>query len=219
MQGWIKLHRKIQDKGYYKKSHYVHLWIHLLLRANHKENEFMWNDKIIIVKEGQLITGRKQLSKETGISESSIERILKMLENEQQIEQQKTTKYRLVTILNWHDYQQGEQQNGQQADNKRTTSGQQTDTNKNDKNENNIKNDNNIQALWIRTWGRNPKIPEIEETEKLISKFGYDKVYLIMKESSFSFKNFKTLINALDDKGNIVAKGEKKELKTITLNN
>jgi hypothetical protein len=39
--GWIKLHRKLQKKGYYKKSEYIHLWVHLLLSANHKEKEFI----------------------------------------------------------------------------------------------------------------------------------------------------------------------------------
>lgn len=130
--GWIKIYRKIQSKGYYKKSEYIHLWIHLLLKANHKEVEFMWNGEVIIIKGGQLLTGRKALSDETGIPESTIERILKLLENEQQIEQEKTTKFRIITIINWKEYQ-GEQQ----TDNRWTTNGQQTDTNKNEKNDKN----------------------------------------------------------------------------------
>ena len=88
-QGWIKLHRKLVKKGYYKRSTHVHLWIHILLMANHKPKEFMWNGKIILIKEGQFITGRKHLADETGISQGIVERILGMLENEQQIEQQK----------------------------------------------------------------------------------------------------------------------------------
>jgi hypothetical protein len=107
------------NKGYYKKSQYVHLWVHLLLKANHEPKEFMWNNQIILIKEGQLITGRKELNKETGISETTIERILEMLENEHQIGQQKTTKYRLITILNWKEYQKTDST----SDNKRTTSG------------------------------------------------------------------------------------------------
>lgn len=123
--GWIKIHRQIVNKGYYKKSAYIHLWLHLLLSVNHQNKEFIWNGKIISVKAGQFISGRKELSDATGIPESTIERILKMLENEHQIEQQKTTKYRLITILNWKNYQE--------SDNKRTTNGQQTDTNKNER--------------------------------------------------------------------------------------
>ena len=126
-QGWIKLHRKLKEKGYYSKPNYVFLWIHLLLSANHKPQEFMWNGSMIIVKEGQLITGRRQLSIETGIPATTIERILKMLESEHQIGQQKTTKYRLITIVKWNDYQKVDSV----SDNKRTTNGQQTDTNKN----------------------------------------------------------------------------------------
>lgn len=133
-QGWIKLHRKLQEKGYYKNSKYVHLWVHLLLSANHKSKEFMWNNQIIIVKEGQMITGRDELSKATGIKSGSIENILKMLESEHQIEQQKTTKYRLITIVNWKEHQKSDNT----SDNRVTTKYQQSDTNKND---NNIKNE------------------------------------------------------------------------------
>jgi len=135
--GWVKLHRRMVEKAFYKRSAYVHLWVHLLLSANHKTKEFMWNDRIIMVKEGQLVTGRKELSKETGIPETTIERILGFLENDGQIGQQKTTKYRLITIVNWESFQNG-------SDNKRTTNGQQTDTNKNDKNVK--KNKNNTQS-------------------------------------------------------------------------
>jgi len=99
------------------------LWIHLLCIASHCESEFLWNGELKTIQIGQLITGRKELSKQTGIPETTIERILKVLESGHQIRQQKTTKYRLITILNWDKYQV--------VDNKRTTNGQQTDTFKN----------------------------------------------------------------------------------------
>ena len=129
--GWIKLHRKIIEKGYYTRSNYVHLWIHLLLSANHKEKEFMWNGAMILVKEGQLLTGREKLSKGTGIPQSTVEDILSFLEKEGQIRQQKDTKFRIITILNWRTFQK--------SDNRATTEQQQSNTNKNDKNEENDK--------------------------------------------------------------------------------
>lgn len=119
--GWISVHRKLKEKGFYHKSQYIHLWIHLLLTANHKPTKFFWNGEEIEVHRGQLITGRKELSIETGIPETTIERILKCLENGHQIGQQKTTKYRLITIQKYEDYQS--------RTSKRTTSGQQADTN------------------------------------------------------------------------------------------
>ena len=74
----------------------------------------------------------------------------------------------------------------------------------------NINKDNNkdsIQSLWIKTFGRNPSIPEQDETQKLIDKFGYEKTYDIMYQANLDgFKKIKTLVEALDDKGNIKPK-------------
>ena len=134
-QGWIKLHRKLLDNPITRKANWAWFWVYLLLKASHKESKFMWNGELKIIKEGQFLTGRKELSKETGVSPTSCERILRMLENGHQIGQQKTTKYRIITILNWKQYQNMDNK----ADNKRTTDGQQTDTYKNDKNDKNIK--------------------------------------------------------------------------------
>jgi len=152
--GWVKLHRKLMSKGYYKKSEIVHLWIHILLRANHKPKEHYWNKENIIIQTGQFITGRKKLSEETGINESMVERILKILENEQQIEQQKTTKFRLITVKNWVSYQikdLPEQQIEQQVNNKRTTDEQQVNTNNNDNNSN---NENNKETIYISEFSK-----------------------------------------------------------------
>lgn len=136
MQGWVKIHRQLKDKAYYKDSEFIHLWLHLLLCANHDNGEYLNGYEIIKLKKGQFITGRKKLSLETGISESKIERILKVFESEQQIEQQTNSRNRLISIVSWDKFQKSEQQ----KNSKWTASGQQVDTNNND---NNKKNDNN----------------------------------------------------------------------------
>lgn len=106
------------------------LWVVLLLLANHEDGDrLIWNGKTMELRGGQFITGRKKLAQLCGISESMVERVLKYLETEQQIEQQKTTKYRLITIQNWSKYQAKDNK----SDNRRTTDEQQTDTFKNDK--------------------------------------------------------------------------------------
>lgn len=120
--GWVKIHRKLWTNAISKKPAYAWLWITLLAMANHKGTEFIWNNKKVNIKPGQLLTGRKALSDKTGINSSTVYRILEYLENEQQIEQQKTTKFTVITITKWDRYQQREQQNEQQANNKRTTS-------------------------------------------------------------------------------------------------
>lgn len=137
--GWIKLHRKISDNAFCAgNSERLGFWINLLILANHKPNTFFLGRQLMAVKEGQFVTGRHQLSRITGVSEMKLERWLTYMENAQQIKQQKTNKYRVITICNWSSYQQDGQQNAQQMNNKRTTDEQQMNTNKNDNNEKNI---------------------------------------------------------------------------------
>lgn len=142
MEGWIKLHRKILDNPIITKdSDYLAVWIYLLLNTTHKEYDVLFKGKRITLKKGQLLTGRKSISEKLKIDENKVQRILKTLENEQQIEQQSSNKNRLITIVSWNKYQEDEQQIEQQVNNKRTTTEQQVNTNKNVKN---IKNDKNV---------------------------------------------------------------------------
>ena len=155
MEGWIKIHRKLRDKGWYRQSNKIHLWIELLLRASHNEREFMFNGENIKLEPGQLIAGRKSLAEATGISESCIERTLTFFEKtEQQIEQQKTNRNRLITILSWHEYQSTEQQTEQQADNKRTTSGHIQEGKERKK----LKDEDATASVWKIFWNKEVKL-------------------------------------------------------------
>ena len=97
--GWIKLYRCLLDDAVGQKSAYLHLWVVLLLTAAHKEHEFIFNNQIHTLYPGQLITGRKRLSKLTGIPGTTIARILKCFENGQRIRVKTTTKYSIITII------------------------------------------------------------------------------------------------------------------------
>lgn len=160
--GWIKLHRKLLDNPKIcQDSDYMNLWVQLLLLATHSEIPKVFNGRNTILKPGQLITGRIFLSKITKINQSKIERILKYLESEHQIEQQKTNVNRLITITNWNTYQESEQQVEHQVNNKRTTSEQRVNTYKNDKNEKNEKNNKGADIFpvhfsgnFIKAWNK-----------------------------------------------------------------
>ncbi len=135
MEGWVKLHRKtLENPVVMKDKDYLAVWIYLLLKATHKEYDSLFNGKRITLKEGQLIIGRKSVSDKLKIDESKVQRILKAFENEHQIEQQTSSRNRLISIVNWHEYQQNEQQIEQQVNNKCTTTEQQVNTYKNVKN-------------------------------------------------------------------------------------
>ena len=120
MQGYIKLHRKLLENPIVSNTKYFAVWVILLMLAQHKDIEFLHGNQLIKLKKGQLLTGRKQLAELSGVAEGTIETILNYLESQQQIQQQKTTKYRVLTILNWDKYQEDEQRFQQQNDNKMT---------------------------------------------------------------------------------------------------
>ena len=142
MLGWVSLYREILDNPIVcKDSDHFAVWVYLLLQASHQDRKTFFNKEKIMLKRGQLITGRKSIVDHFGgknkINESKVQRILKLFENEQQIKQQTSNKNRLITILNYNNYQNNEQQNEQQVNNERTTSEHGLNTNNNNNNFNN----------------------------------------------------------------------------------
>jgi hypothetical protein len=138
--GYIKLYRCLKDNPIIQKPDYLAVWIHLLLSVNYQDKDLIFNGEKITIKSGSYISSRQQIALNTKVQESKVERILKYLESEHQIEQQSFNKFRIISICNWKQYQQNEQHAEQQMNNKRTTSEQQVNTNKKEKKEKNIKN-------------------------------------------------------------------------------
>ena len=126
--GFIKLYRKFLDWEWHDNPKMVSLFLHFLLLANHKEKK--WHGQII--KTGQFITGRKSLSKLTGISERSIRTLINRLKSTSEIASKSTNKYSVISILKWEKYQTNRPAN---RPTDRPTTDQQLTTNKNDKND------------------------------------------------------------------------------------
>lgn len=101
MNGWIKLHRDILNWGWYKKSRTLHLFIHLLLSANHKQSHVFGKT----VNRGQLVTGRKVLAQETGMTEQQIRTALKHLKSTNEITIETTKTESFITVVNYEKYQ------------------------------------------------------------------------------------------------------------------
>jgi hypothetical protein len=112
MIGWIKLHRKLLNWDWYKKSEMVHLFIHMLLKANKEPS--VWHNTPI--EKGQFVTGLLSLSKETGLSVRTIRTCLTRLKNDKQIAIKTTNKYSIITICNYVDYQSEKGKNDKQND-------------------------------------------------------------------------------------------------------
>lgn len=109
-----------------------HLFIHLLLMANHKDNK--WRGKTI--KRGELITSLSKLSEKTGLSIQSIRTSLNNLKSTQNITQYQHNQYTHISIKNYDDYQPTNT-----VPNTQLTHSQHTTNNKQEyKNEKNVRN-------------------------------------------------------------------------------
>lgn len=143
--GYIKLYRKITNSFVWTHPQMFKLWCLCLMKASHKENKFLFNGSEIVVSSGQFVTGRDAIAKEfnEGVKSDqavvgrTLWRWLKKFEEEQMLSIVSNTKYSVVTINNWTDYQVSDQH----LSSARPSSVQRSSTYKNEKN---LKNDNNI---------------------------------------------------------------------------
>lgn len=139
MKGWVKIYRELQEWEWYTKPEMVHLYIHLLLSANH--TTVKWQG--VTVKRGQLVTSISQLSKNTGLSVQSIRTCLARLKSTSEITIEATKAYTLITICNYGIYVEKDSESNKasnKASNKQPTKQKQSankrlTTNKNDKND------------------------------------------------------------------------------------
>ena len=150
MASFITVDRKILKWEWYQDVKVFHLFLYFLLRANWEDGSW----KGIPVKRGQLITGRLQLSKDTGLSEREIRTCQDKLKKTGEIAVKTTSKYSLITICKYGNYQNKfdttDQQNVRIKTNERPTNDQQSDqqTTTNNNTNNNKEEVNGIYASF-----------------------------------------------------------------------
>lgn len=192
-QGYIAIHRKMLDNPVVcKDADHIAVWCYLLLNATHTNYDVFFKGERLTLRPGQLLTGRKSISKQFNVSESKVQRILKLFESEQQIEQQTSNQNRLITILNWDSYQKGEQRNEQQLNNNRTTTEQQLNTNNNVNKGNKVNNDTGyekfVKKLLPLYPGVKSKSVRDKKLPKILKEYGEERVIECVKNYSKSVK-------------------------------
>ena len=94
MEGWVKLHRSLFDWEWYDDIESFRLFIHCLLKANHKDCN--WRGKEI--RKGSFITSYNKLSEDTGLSIKVVRNRLKKLEKSGELGTQSNSKNTLITV-------------------------------------------------------------------------------------------------------------------------
>lgn len=99
--GYIKLHRKLADWGWYKDANTMRVFMHLLITANYTETEYMGET----IHPGETVIGRRSLASALGMSEKNVRTALKHLKSTNEVAIRTTNKFSVVTIVNWELYQ------------------------------------------------------------------------------------------------------------------
>src|ERR1017187_1012593 len=113
---WVKIYRKFIEWEWYDNSKMVHLFLHLLLKANHKKNT--WHG--IEIKRGELLTGINSLCRQTKMTPRNIRTCLTNLKSTNEITIKATNKFSIITLCNYNEYQKNDKQNDKQNDKRAT---------------------------------------------------------------------------------------------------
>lgn len=174
MHGWIKLYRTLLTNKLWTKEPFTkgQAWVDILLRINHKDNDVLIGNQSIEILKGQTLWSMKDMASRWKWSRKKVANFLKMLKKEHQIDYKSTTKYTVITVVNWEVYQNEIQEGTSNIDKqniKGTSKEHQKNTNKNDKNVKNEKkniymSDSNeyrlAQYLYKHILKNNPKAKE-----------------------------------------------------------
>jgi hypothetical protein len=196
MSGWIKLHRKILDWEWYSDPNTFRVFLHLMLKANHKEKRF----KGIELIKGSVVTSRDILAMETGLSVRQVRTALDKLKSTNEVAIKTSSKGTIIQLVNYDKYQL----ETSEATNERPANDQQTTTNKNEKKEKNNTYsflaallDNGFDEKLSREWMEVRKQLKAVNTETAFNSFmsqvqkhGGDRNHILRKCVERSWKGF-----------------------------
>lgn len=172
-RGYVLIWKQILETSFFKDSYAVHLAIYLTLKANHADNKTVFNGEEIIIKRGQVLTGRHKLAKDLGITPSTVWRKCELLRKVGFLDIETNNRFSIITLTKYDTYQNprydGGQPSGQQMDNKRTTDGQQMDTPNKDKEVNEL-NTKTLTERFDRFWKAYPRKASKGQAEKVWNK-------------------------------------------------
>lgn len=159
-EGWISLHRKIQDNPLWLSEPFTRgqAWVDLIILANHRGGYIRKDGYRIDLERGQLGWSTVRLAERWKWSRGKVNRFLKELKTDGQIEQQTDNRTSIITICNYEEYQSHDTASST-ADNTAdsTADGQLTDTrrytnnnliNKDNKIEDQEKNSKKMRLDW-----------------------------------------------------------------------
>lgn len=121
---FIKIYRKLLDWEWYTDVNTTKLFLHCLLRANWKDGSWHGHE----YKRGQFITSLPQLARETGLTVRQIRTALNHLKSTGEVTDKIYSKFRVITVVSYDQFQTSDRQNDSQVTGKRQASDRQPTT-------------------------------------------------------------------------------------------
>ena len=121
LNGFVKVHRKLVQWGWYQDYVVKDVFLHLLLTASFKESQWMGRT----IEKGQLITSYAHLAEELGFSVKQIRTALNKLKSTGEVASEATNRYTIITVVNWEKYQVSELGEASEGANKGQAEGKQ----------------------------------------------------------------------------------------------
>ena len=177
-QGYIKLHRQLQDCWIWKKGPFSEgqAWVDLLLLANHKDVKMVIGGELTTVSRGSYHTSIVSLSERWKWSRPRVKRFLTLLERDNMLTQKCTPYGTTLTVVNYGVFQDvvttSVTTNVHQSFSERAPNVTQTINVKNDKNDKNVKNDKKVKKEK-KIYGEYGHVRlSDDECEKLRTEYG-----------------------------------------------
>jgi len=180
MSGWIKIHRQILEWEWYSDNNTFRVFLHLILKANHKEKRF----KGMELKIGTVITSRDILAIETGLSVRQIRTALDKLKTTNEVTINTNSQGTIIELVNYKKYQL----TTNELTNERPMNDQQTTTNKNEKKEKNEK------EVILDSWIEYRKAAKKSLTQQSIKS-------ILIKMNDYTNEQCKFVINKSIEQG------------------
>ena len=136
--GFIVLHRKILDWGWYGDINTFRLFIHLLLIANHEDHDFHGKT----IKRGQVVTSLSSLATSASLTIRQTRTALEHLKSTGEVTSEASNQNQVISIVNYDKYQD-KRQAKRQATDTRSTSETTSDRHADRQQYNNINNETN----------------------------------------------------------------------------
>lgn len=103
--GYIQIYRQLTEWGWYKDIPTCKLWLHILLRANFKESQYMGSE----IPRGAFVTSLQGLADESGLTLKQVRTALGKLKKTGEITVESNRHYTVITVSRYDEYQGGEE--------------------------------------------------------------------------------------------------------------